>query len=173
VLVLRRFDAVARREYLAAFNAQRKAVTVTVPTATPGAAWATLLGPGAPGSSGTDGRVTITIPALGAVLLRAEADLPQRSAATARLRVSLDDFSVLHRVQVAVAGVDPATVTVAFRRDGDTRWRRLAIDASPPYRAFVDLRRYRKGERVHFVAVVRSSSGDVSTSPVVAYEVQR
>ena len=84
-----------------------------------------------------------------------------------KVRVSRDDFSALHRVQVAVAGADPATVTLAMRRDGDTRWRRLGVDQSPPYRAFVDLRRYRKGERVHFVAVVRSSSGDVTTSPVV------
>ncbi len=173
VLVLSRFDAVARREYLAAFNAQRKAATVTVPTATPGAAWAPLVGTGAPVSSGADGRVTLAIPALGAVLLRADTDLPRRSATGARLRVSPDDFSALHRLQVSVAGVDPASVTVAIRRGGDTSWRRLAVDASPPYRAFVDLRRYRKGERVHFVAVVRSSSGDVATSPIVAYEVLR
>jgi len=173
LLVLSRFDAAARREYVAAFNSATTSARVTVPTATPGATWLPLLGTTTPAVSDTVGRLTLTMPPLTAVLLRADADLPVRSPGATTVRVTPDDLSSLHRVQASVAGADPVTVTLAMRRGGDAAWKRLGVDASPPYRAFVDLGRIRAGTRVHFVAVVRSSSGVVATSPVTSITVRR
>lgn len=171
--MLSRFDAAARREYVAAFNSATTSARVTVPTATPGATWLPLLGTTTPAVSDTVGRLTLTMPPLTAVLLRAGADLPVRSPGATTVRVTPDDLSSLHRVQASVAGADPVTVTLAMRRGGDAAWKSLGVDASPPYRAFVDLGRIRAGTRVHFVAVVRSSSGVVATSPVTSITARR
>jgi hypothetical protein len=42
------------------------------------------------------------------------------------------------------------------------------VDASPPYRVFIDPRRYRKGETLQVVAAARSLDGTVTLSPVIA-----
>jgi glycosidase len=173
VLVLSRFDLTARREYVAAFNAAPAAARVTVPTATPGTTWQPLLGTAVPGASDSAGRITLTVPALTAVLLRADADLPTRKPGAVTVKVAQDDLSELYRVRATVSGLDPVTITLAMRRDGVAAWKRIGIDQSAPYRAFVDLRSTRAGTRVHFVAVVRSSSGGVATSPVSSITVRR
>lgn len=173
LLVLSRFDLAGRREYVAAFNAAMTSARVTVPTATPGATWQPLLGTSSQAASDTAGRLTLTVLPLTAVLMRADADLPVRSPGATAVRVAVDNLSSLHRVQASVAGADPVTVTLALRRDGSAAWKRLGVDASPPYRAFADLRRIRAGTRVHFVAVVRSSSGVVGTSRVTSVTVRR
>jgi hypothetical protein len=59
-------------------------------------------------------------------------------------------------------------VSVAFGiRRAKGKWTRLAIDDTPPYRAFLDPRKYRKGERVELVAVVRTLDGTTRTSAVL------
>jgi hypothetical protein len=173
VLAVSRFDLAARREYMAAFNTTAAPASVTVRTATPSSAWEALLGTGTPPPSGADGRLRVSVPALGAVLLRAAAALPVRPVGRLAVRVGADDFTLLQRIQVTGVGDDPASVTVAVMRSGDSSWRRVGIDASPPYRVFVDPRSFRKGERVSVVAVARSSSGVVTTSPVAAVVVRR
>ncbi len=173
VLVLSRFDLTARREYVAAFNAASAAARVTVSTATPGTTWQPLLGTAVPGVSDSAGRITLTVPALTAVLLRADADLPARKPGAVTVKVAQDDLSELYRARATVSGLDPTTVTLAMRRDGDAAWKRIGIDQSAPYRAFVDLRGTRAGTRVHFVAVIRSSSGGVATSSVTSITVRR
>lgn len=101
--------------------------------------------------------------------------MPVRAPRSATVAVAPDDVSLLHRVRatVAVAGPDPVTVTFAIRRPGAKTWQRLGTDVSAPYRVYVDLRRYRVGTPVYLVAVVRSSSGEALTSPVVEYRVER
>ena len=165
VLVVSRFDAAARREYVVAFNAGSTATTVTVVTATPGSAWTGLLGAGA--ASAADGKLTLTVPAVGSRLLRAGTDLPVTPAATPTLAVKRDDLTDMWRVTGGATGV--VSVAFALRRTGETGWRRLAADDSPPYRAFVDPKGFRRKERVHVVAVVRSLDGSAAVSRVVSF----
>ena len=87
VLVLSRFDREDRREYLVAFNAGEQDASVTVTTATPSTRWLQLFGSDVKlAESDTSGRVSVGIPALGAVVARAEGQLPRRGAARATLR---------------------------------------------------------------------------------------
>ena len=79
-LVLSRFDLAERREYIVAFNAAPTATRVTVPTATPSTTWLPLLGTGETATSDSAGRLSVSVPALTAVLLKADADLPARQA---------------------------------------------------------------------------------------------
>lgn len=172
VLVVSRFDLAARREYVAAFNTNAAPATVTVRTVTPGVSWSPLLGTSATPSSGAAGTLTLTVPALGSTLLRADAALPVRAVGRLTVRVGSDDLSLLQRIQVTGVGDDPASVAIAVRR-GSGAWRRVGVDASPPYRVYVDPQGYRKGERVEVVAVARSSSGAVTISPVVGAVLRR
>ena len=76
-----------------------------------------------------------------------------------------DGLSSLWRVSARVVGRAPLSVAFAVKRIGGP-WRRVAIDDSPPYRAFLTPSEYRRGERVSMVAVARSLEGRVAVSLV-------
>jgi hypothetical protein len=50
---------------------------------------------------------------------------------------------------------------------------RAPADDSPPYRAFLDPRRFRRNEAVHLVAIARSLDGRTAVSKVVPFTVRR
>jgi hypothetical protein len=60
------------------------------------------------------------------------------------------------------------SVAFAVRRAGAARWTRIAADDSPPYRTFLDGVAFRRGERVHVVAIARSLDGRTAVSAVRA-----
>lgn len=167
ILVVSRFDPATGRELVTAFNAGETPARVTVRTATPSTRWVELLAGSAPLSSGATGALSLTLPALSAQLYRPEATVPVRAPGTVTVKVAADDLTALRRVSVSVGGGLPASVAVAVRRDRGSAWLRLGVDASPPYRVFLDPRRYRRGERLHFVAVARTLDGQVAVSRVV------
>ena len=169
VLAVSRIDRDARREYVAVFNAGEEPAPVTVQTATPSAPWDALIGGlGPAATSAANGRVTVTVPALSTLLLRAGSDLPRRGPAKATLTVKPDEISSLLRVSATASTPDPLSVTFAARRAGTRSWSRLGVDDSAPYAVYIDPRRYPKGDPVSLVAVVRASDGSVSTSPVLS-----
>jgi hypothetical protein len=77
----------------------------------------------------------------------------------------------LRRVSVAAAA-QPLNVAFAVKRAG-SGWRRVAVDDSPPYRAFLDPSAYRRNETVHVVAVARALDGTTAVSAVVPTIVRR
>jgi len=172
-LVVSRIDPGARREYLAAFNATDEPATVTVQTATTSSAWTPLFGPGTGVSTGANGRATLRLPPLSAVLYRADSELPRRGAARVTLRAAPDRFTNLVRLTGAPTTVDPLSVTFAVRRAKSTKWRRLGADDGAPYSIYLDPRHYKRGERISVVAAVRSSDGSVSTSSVLILQPRR
>jgi hypothetical protein len=100
-------------------------------------------------------------------VLRADSDLPKRAAPKPALHFGTDPLSgILEVASVKVASADPLSVTFATRR-GSGAWRRLATDDSPPYRAFVEPGRYRKGEKIDLVAIATATDGSVAVSPVL------
>jgi hypothetical protein len=101
--------------------------------------------------------------------------MPVRAPAKPALKVAGDDLSDTWRLTATVAArVDDAPVSVSFAvlRKGKA-WQRLAVDDSPPYRAFIDPRRFRKNEPVHVVAIARSLDGELATSKVIALTVKK
>jgi glycosidase len=165
-LVVSRFDRRARREYVEAFNSSGSKVHVTVTTSTPDASWEPLLGATEPARTGADGRLTLTILPLQALLYRAGADLPARPLPAPVVRTGLDLYSELFRINAAVRTLDPVSVTFALSRGGGP-WRRVAVDDGPPFRAFLEPSRFRKGEKIELVSVARGSNGSVAVSSVV------
>ncbi len=174
VLIVSRFDHEDRREYLVAFNASEEDASVTITTSTPSTRWIQHWGSDVKlFETDAVGRISVGIPALGAVVARADGQLPRRGAVRATLRVSTDQFTNFRVLRATVVGRDPASIAFAIRRAGANQWIRVAVDDGAPYRAFLDPRRFKRGENVSAVAVVRSSDGTISTSPVIAVQVRR
>ncbi len=173
VLVVSRIDQQERREYVALFNAGEERQTVSFSTATPSSAWTQLLGSavGRVESSPTGG-LSVRLDGLDAVLLRSESQLPARGAPRATLSAGTDRFTSLRLLTATLPEPDPASVTFTVRRATGKVWIRLATDDGPPYRAYLDPRRYRRGERLHAVALVRGSDDSVSTSAVSSFVVR-
>jgi glycosidase len=167
LLAVSRFDLLRRREYLAAFNAGTRRATVSVVTATPGSAWSTLLGAPQPARSTAGGRLTLSLAPLEAVLVRADSTLPSRAPVRPVLAVRADELTNLVQARATVASAEPVSVSFAVER-ARGRWKRIAADDSPPYRGFLDPQRFRRGERVHVVALARWPNGKTTVSPVVA-----
>ena len=63
-------------------------------------------------------------------------------------------------------------VSFAIKR-GSGRWTRVAADDSPPYRTFLDPAKFRRGERVQVVAIVRALAGRTAVSAVRSYVPRR
>jgi glycosidase len=165
VLAVSRIDAGDRREYLALFNASTIPATVDVPTSTPASSWTAVLGAGTATSTGR-GVMTVTVPAVSSLLLRAEAHLPVRPPVVRKLTVARDAATGLWEVTAGTGASGPVSVAFAFRRAGHRTWVRFAADDSPPYRSFLAPSRFRRGERVYVVAVARSLEGKVAVSGV-------
>ena len=83
-----------------------------------------------------------------------------------KLTVGPDALSSLYALTATASTLDPLSVTFAVRR-GSGAWQRVAVDDSPPYRAFLEPPKFRRKERVQVVALARSSSGAVTASAVV------
>ena len=160
-LAVSRIDAAGKREYLALFNAGGSPARMTIATATPQAEWTRLLGTTTPASSTRTGALTLTVPAYSSALLQATRQIPRRATKPV-LKVARDSLSSLVRVS-ATAGSRPVSVSFAVRRAG--RWTRIAADDSPPYRTFLDPAKFRRGERVDLVAIVRTLQGRTAVSP--------
>jgi glycosidase len=159
LLVVSRFDPVERREYLAAFNATTRPVATTFAGAS-GPAWTPLFGATAPLT-----RSNLTVPALTAVLYRADGPAQARPARPG-IAMQEDDLSGLLRLSAPGAG-GPRSVAFALKRPGGA-WRRVAVDDSAPYRAFLDPRGFRRGERVQLVAIERTFDGTITVSRVLS-----
>jgi hypothetical protein len=111
----------------------------------------------------------VTVPAVGALLLEAAKQFPVARAPKPKLQVGGDGLSNLFVAKAKVAGRQPLTVAFAYRRAGSSKWKRLDVDDSPPYRAFLDPARFKKHARLQLVAIARSLDGSTATSKVVGF----
>ena len=167
VLVVSRIDWSARREYVVALNSGGSAAQVSVPTSTPSSSWAGFAGTPGPISSGADGVLAFTVPATGAAVYEANAQIPSPRPATPTLKVGKDGFSPLWRASATVAGRAPITVSFAIKRKPSAGWQLLAADDTPPFRGFLDRKKFAKKQKVYLVAIARSLGGQTSVSKVV------
>jgi glycosidase len=162
VLVVSRIDAEAGREVVVGFNNGAAAATVTVPTATPGATWRVVFGTGSAKAG-----LTLTIPPVSAVVAVPSAAMPKAPPAKPKLTVGPDALTEFTALTASVSG-QPVSVWFAIRRRNGA-WRKVAVDDSAPYRAFLEPLRFAKREKVDAVAVARGLDGSVAVSPVVRF----
>ncbi len=172
LLVISRIDTGERREYVAALNAGSEPVRATVRTATPSSTWQSLLGASS-GSSGAEGSLTLTVPPLSTLLLRADGRIPGAAPKAPVLKVGPDDLTELLRLAAPVSGTAPVSVAFAVRAATGGVWKRVAVDDTPPYRAFLEPGKYRRGARLRAIAVVRALDGRTAASRAVPFTVGR
>jgi glycosidase len=165
VLVVSRIDFARKQEVVVAFNNGPTTAQVTVPTATPGAAWTVPFGSGAASAAGAN--LSLTIPPISAEVAVPGTGLPKSGLGTPKLAAASDDLTSLYRLGATVSG-GPASVVFAIRR-GTGAWRRIAIDDSAPYRAFLEPGSFKKRERVTGVAVAEGTDGTVAASSPVTF----
>jgi glycosidase len=163
VLVISRLDLASGHEVVTAFNNATTPATVTVPTASPNAAWSIVFGTGS-----ASGSLTLTIPPISAIVAVPSTTIPKAAPPRPTLTVGADDLTAYYRLGVTGLGSSPVSVAFAIRRHGGA-WQRVAIDDSVPYRAFLTPTRFKKHERVDGVAVARGSDGTISTSQIASF----
>jgi alpha-amylase len=174
VLVVSRIDPATKQEFVAAFNNTRGAAGASVPTATPSAGWSALYGTAggvAPPRTSAAGRMSLVVPPLAAVLLKADATIPVSAPAKPKLVVAGDPLTSMWAASATVAGAQPVSVAFLVQR-ASGGWQRLDVDTSPPFRGFIETGTFRKRERIHVVAVARSLDGRTATSAPVAFRVR-
>ncbi|GAA4625182.1 pullulanase-type alpha-1,6-glucosidase [Cellulomonas oligotrophica] len=154
-------------EHLVALNNDDAATTVTVDSLTPGATFTPLLatsGTGtadaAPVTAGADGTVELALPALGALVLRADAPV-----ATGGDAINLDlpgagaALEGLAPVAADVADDVHATTSFAWRTVGDDAWTALGTAETTAPRVFHDVRDLAPGTLVEYRAVREDAAG--------------
>ena len=171
VLAVSRIDAGARQEYLTVFNSGDSAARISVPTSTPSSAWTALFGTASGLTSSASGALSVSVPAGGSLLLKADTTIPAARAPKPKLAVKADDLGNFWDVVATVPGTAPVTVAFAVSRGGGA-WKRLDVDDSSPYRAFLDPAKFKKNETVRLVAIVRALNGSTATSAVVRFRVR-
>lgn len=168
VMVNSRIDSTIRTEYLVAFNSGSKEKKVVVQTATPAAAWTTLLG-SAKVSSDSTGKATITVPAYSTLVLKANKKLPiVTSSPKVYQTASLFSSGSAIKLTAATRGTDPGSVTWAAKVN-DEDWQSVGTDDSNNYGMTWDYNLNREtplaaGDKVVLVAIYKNSSGGISVS---------
>jgi glycosidase len=134
-----RTDPADRTEYLVAANNATEPRTVTVPVGTAGTAYRALYGdPGATTVTSTAGgsrgpAVTLTVPALSTVVLRAAEPLPVPDAAPA-VELTAPPAGARGTVRVTAEATGDSLARVVFAaRTGRHRWEVLGTDDQAPY----------------------------------------
>ncbi|MEU3457176.1 pullulanase-type alpha-1,6-glucosidase [Micromonospora sp. NPDC006766] len=156
-----------RTEYVVAVNNAATAQTVTVDTWSAGTTFSSVYGGAgsATSTAGADGKLSATVPAMSAVVLRANRAIPQAGAAPRISVTEPGDAPVATRAAVTaqVTGDPLATVTVAARVPGG-KWTLLGSAHQAPYTVHHDLTGLPGGTRIEYKAVVRDGKGRVAST---------
>ncbi|MER8182686.1 pullulanase-type alpha-1,6-glucosidase [Kitasatospora sp. NPDC094015] len=165
VYAFSRIDATQQVEYLVAVNNAAEPKTVTLDTFSAGMAFDRLYpSAGQRLTSGADRKVTVTVPALSSVVLKAAGKLAPVTAAPAiTLHAPADGATGTVTVGAAVPGGGFDRVSFAAQI-GSGPWRTLGTADNGDYRVTQDLTGTAPGTVVRYKAVVRDSSGHLRSA---------
>ena len=177
IFAFSRMDPEEQVEYVVAVNNADIAQTATFETYQPQRSVLKGVWPasneGAQLKTDVEGRVTVTVPPLSAVVYRANARLRADGDVPAPVFSAPGGTGIVTgrtEVGVAIPGGDFTQVTFAWRPVGAQEWQLLGTDDNAPYRVFHDVRGLAQGTPVEYRAIARDHDGDfgvVSTSAVV------
>ncbi|MDR3032094.1 MAG: DUF3372 domain-containing protein, partial [Kitasatospora sp.] len=164
VYAFSRIDAKEQVEYLAAVNNAGEAKTVTLDTFSAGMDFDGLYGFKGKVTSGADGKVTVTVPAMSSLVLKAEHKLA-KPAAGPSITVSAPDNGSYGTVTLGadVPGGGFNRVTFAAQV-GDGAWQTLGTADNGTYKVTQSLDGVAPGTVVRFKAVVEDSAGRLAST---------
>lgn len=161
-------------EYLVVFNSSEEPITSQINVSTVRTKWETLMGTPSAISPGFN-RVTLTVPPISAVVLKATMKYMPITPLSISLQSPKTDFSTENweMLIASVPGDDYVQVTFAAREKGKnwrilgTADRRTMEDYNTPagiYRVYLQPRQYKSGTQLEIVAVARSADGKFASS---------
>ncbi|WP_089156092.1 pullulanase-type alpha-1,6-glucosidase [Micromonospora sp. NBS 11-29] len=157
-----------RVEHVAAVNNASTPQTVTVDTWSNGTRFTGVYGGAATATAGADGKLSLTVPAMSAVVLKADRAIPQPGAAPTITLTEPGDAPVATTTAITaqVTGDPLATVTFAARVPGG-KWTLLGTADRAPYTVHHDLTGLPGGTKVEYKAVVRDGKGRTATARTI------
>ncbi|WP_081953159.1 pullulanase-type alpha-1,6-glucosidase [Demequina mangrovi] len=165
-----RVDPDERVEHLVALNNTGADLTVDIPTLTSGATFTGLHGTSASVTADDAGAATVTVPALGAVVLRADAEV-SAPAEAAELTVTVPSAGAEAAGQQPVsAEADGAwrETSFAWRVVGGAEWHALGTAETATPRVFHDVEGLADGTLIEYRAVSVDAAGQVSAASTYA-----
>ena len=162
LLVISKKDEKENREYLVAFNNSSKASKITIKTATTSGGWQTLLGK--PEPTLRNEKVTITVPALSTVVLKANRKPDKTNVKVCIITSKMDFLSGYFETKASITSNDLLKVTFYCRTASDKSWKSLGTDMNAPYSVYIDPLEY-PGQRLELRASATNSRGVVYELP--------
>jgi len=156
LLAISKKDDVENREYVVAFNNSNKAIKATINTATSKGGWKLIMGKSSFKAAGE--KVTITVPALSTVVLKANQKIDKTEVKVGKISSKLDFLTGYYETKASVTTKDLAKVTFFSRTASDQPWSTMGTDTNFPYIVYVDPLEY-EGKSVQIKAEVINSKG--------------
>jgi alpha-amylase len=162
VLAFSRFDRRSQREYVVALNNSEQAASADVPTYVRNGRFTRVYGADAARlTSDGDRELSLTVPALSAVVYASDSAIPRSSRAPGiSLQEPEPSTADRGRMHVAASVDGSSFYEVTFqRRVGHGPWRTIGTDDSAPYQVFDDVSTLRTGTPVAYRAAVLDNAG--------------
>lgn len=167
-LVISKKDVSENREYLVAFNNSSKASTVKIDTATSKGGWRTLLGASQPKIQNQ--KVTLTIPPLSTVVLRADKLIDKTQFKVGKISIVEDFLTGYYESRLAITSNDLLKVKFIARIAPNQPWIELGSDTNSPFRMYIDPLEF-LGKTVEVRAQIVNSKGDQSESKSTKFSI--
>ena len=166
-LTMSKKDDVENREYLVAFNNSNKVTKVKVATATSKGGWKIILGSSK--FSVSKEFVTLSVPALSTVVLKANQKVDKTDFKIGKLTSKLDFLTGYYETKLAVTTSDIVKVQFFGKTAKDQPWVSFGTDVNAPYSVYIDPTEF-KGKKLQIRAQVVNSKGEKrdSSSTTVA-----
>ena len=156
LFVVSKKDSKENREYVVAFNNSDKALWAVINTATSTGGWKTILGSTKVGAVGP--KLRFNVPALSAVVLKANKPINQVAVKIGVIKTGQDDLTGYYQVTAGVRTNDLACVEFFSRPQGAKGWDSLGVDTNAPYSVFINPNDF-LGQNLELKAVVTNSKG--------------
>jgi len=156
LLVISKKDSAENREFLVAFNNSTKPVKATISTATSTGGWKTLLGKVS--MSNKKEVVTITVPALSTVVLKANKGIDQGDVKVGKMTSAMDFLTGYYETKASVTSKDLLSVSFFARKNANESWISLGTDTSAPFSIYIDPLEY-AGSTLELRAQASNSKG--------------
>ena len=151
-----------QREYVVALNNSESEKTAAIPTYLANGSFVRVYGSAAQQLASNSNRLlTVTVPALSAVVYESAQRIPRSDAAP---RISLNNPTISTEtnsrmlVPANVGGSSFNEVTF-YAKVGNGEWKSIGTDDTRPYRVFHDISSIPDGKQVTYRAVVRDNAG--------------
>ena len=171
VYAFSRVDPTEKTEYLVAVNNSAAAKTVSIPTLTKQAGFAPLYGTEAALESDADGAATVTVPALGSAVWRADATVGAPAAPEAITVSAPSAGAGVSGASAVAADVSDSTwqqTSFAWREVGGTEWADLGTAETTAPRVFHDVDGLPAGTLVEYRAVTTDAAGQHAAASTYA-----